>query len=318
MPHSEFRCMLAKDAGDLTKVKFPLWVQPKLDGIRASVVNGKLVTRTLKPVPNEAIRAALERPEFEGFDGELIVGSPTASDCYRRTCSFVMAADKVDEPWSYHVFDLWNEITPFRLRSQNLSARLARTATRIDLAAIRGVAVRVAEDVAELEQFEQAAIAAGYEGVIARDPSGLYKFGRSGKYGPLLKIKRFVDFEAEVVGTYEEMHNANEAQTNALGRTERSSAQSGLVGKGTLGGLALRALNGPAEGVTFRCGTGFDAAQRAALWPLRDELVGQVAKIKSFPIGVLAKPRHPVWLGWRSPEDFEERVLTDISGWVSR
>jgi DNA ligase-1 len=137
------------------------------------------------------------------------------------------------------------------------------------------------------------------EGVILRDPAGLYKFGRSGKTGPLLKVKRFIDFEAEVVGVYEEMHNANEAKTNELGRTERSTAKAGLVGKGTLGGLVLRALNGPAEGVEFRCGTGFDADARKVLWKHRERLTGKTAKIKSFPIGVKDKPRHPVWLGWR-------------------
>jgi DNA ligase-1 len=136
--------------------------------------------------------------------------------------------------------------------------------------------------------------------VILRDPAGLYKFGRSGKTGPLLKLKRFIDFEAEVIGVYEEMHNANVATKNELGRTSRSSAKAGKIGKGTLGGLILRAINGPAAGVEFRCGTGFDAAARAELWA--NPPIGKVAKVKSFPIGVKDKPRHPVWLGFRDME----------------
>lgn len=299
-----FKPMLAKD-GDLSKVKFPLIVQPKLDGIRASVVGGKLVTRTLKAVPNAAIRAVLERPEFEGLDGELIVGDPTADDCYRRTSSFVMSESKTGESWTFFAFDLWNEAGGFVDRFQTLDALVSQ----IDWTDIPVVTVPTHEcgDLAELEAREAIIVEAGYEGVIARVPDAPYKFGRSGKTGPLLKIKRFIDFEAEVIGVYEEQHNGNAAKTNALGRTERSSAAAGKVGKGTLGGLILRALNGPSEGIEFRCGTGFDAEDRRTLWSAssfeggteRSGLNGRVAKVKSFPIGVKDKPRHPVFLGWR-------------------
>lgn len=39
------------------------------------MLDGKLVSRTLKPIPNARFRALYERPELEGFDGELIAGS---------------------------------------------------------------------------------------------------------------------------------------------------------------------------------------------------------------------------------------------------
>jgi DNA ligase-1 len=316
---TDFKPMLAKD-GDLAKIGFPQIAQRKLDGIRAVVKDGVVLSRTLKPIPNAEIQVSLGRPEFEGFDGELIVGPITAPDCYRTTSSFVMAPNKTGEPWCFHVFDLWNSSASYALRYDRLRMLVRRMPqpgfqpNRIAL--VENVRV---DSLAELDAIEAAWLAEGQEGVILRDPAGLYKFGRSGKTGPLIKVKRFIDFEARVVGVYEEMHNANEAKTNELGRTARSSAQAGKVGKGTLGGLVLRAINGPAVGVEFRCGTGFDAATRRDLWayyhrndcdpqtgePLGDEethdppLVGSVAKIKSFPIGVKDKPRHPVFLGWR-------------------
>lgn len=311
---TSFKPMLAKDA-DLAKVRFPQMLQPKLDGIRASVVGGKLVTRTLKAVPNASIREALERPEFEGLDGELIVGDPRADDCYRRTTSFVMSESKTGEPWTYFVFDLHNRgAQPFRQRFADLEDFFGWRLPFVQI-----VATTVCPNSDALESMEALLIEQGYEGVILRNPDAAYKFGRSGKTGPLLKVKRFIDFEARVVGVYEEQHNANAAVTNALGRTERSSHAAGKIGKGTLGGLILVALNGPAEGIEFRCGTGFNAAQRADLWAaatasstLADRLYGRsarhsglngrVAKIKSFPIGVKDKPRHPVFLGWRDME----------------
>jgi DNA ligase-1 len=313
-----FKPMLAHSKSpDPATLRYPLLVQPKLDGIRASVVDGKLVSRTLKAIPNASIRAVLEQPLYEGLDGELIVGEPNADDCYRRTSSFVMAEAKTGEPWAFYVFDKWDEAGAFGERYEAAVTCVNGSTWGDD--PVFMVPTFAADSATELERMEAEILAQGYEGAILRDPHGAYKFGRSGKTGPLLKLKRYIDFEAVVIGVYEEQHNGNVAMTNALGRTERSTAKSGKTGKGTLGGLVLRAINGPAEGVEFRCGTGFDAEQRAALWaqaqggwspegevdpslPYRDALNGTVAKIKSFPIGVKDKPRHPVWLGWRDME----------------
>jgi DNA ligase-1 len=290
--------MLAKEPADISALPFPLLVQPKLDGIRAVVVDGKLLSRSLKPIPNAEIRAALEKPEYEGFDGEILVGDGTN---FQASTSFVMAPNKTGEPWSYNVFDLWNHPGTNDERHAAMKQRV------LDVPGDRVAYVTstIVNSLDELSEFEAACLATGFEGVIARQRNATYKFGRSTpKSGPLWKIKRFIDFEAEVVGVYEQMHNNNAAQTNALGRTERSTAKDGMVPAGALGGLELRALNGPAEGVEFRCGTGFDQAQRNLWWAGNGlPLVGKVAKIKSFPIGVKDAPRFPVWLGWRDERD---------------
>lgn len=291
--------MLAKDPKDIDKLSYPLLAQPKLDGIRAMVVDGKLVSRTLKPIPNLQIRAALERPEFEGFDGELIVGDGTD---FQASTSFVMSPNKTGANWSYNVFDLWNLKGVSNIERQNvLSKRLTDLAWTDS--AVFGVTTKLVNDKAELDEFEAACLAIGLEGVIARVPDAPYKFGRSSPLkGPLFKIKRFIDFEAEVIGVYEKMHNDNPAMTNLLGRTERSTAQAGKRGAGVLGGLELRAINGPHKGQEFRCGTGFDDLQRMRLWLIRSQLENMTAKIKSFPSGVKELPRFPVFLGWRDME----------------
>lgn len=305
--------MLALDAAKLRKsdedpagipaaLRFPAVAQEKLDGIRVTIHDGRALTRTLKDVPNREIQDTLGRLEFEGLDGEIIVGEPTDEDCYRKTASFVMAEDKVGEPWTFMVFDKLDHPGSFWARYREAQGTVHAATwdgTPMDMVNTRNVHTRD-----ELVQFEIDLLACGYEGVIIRDPSQPYKNGRAGKRDQtLVKLKRYIDFEAEVIGVYEEMHNGNEATTNALGRTERSSHQAGKTGKGTLGGLYLRALNGPCEGVEFKCGTGFDAAMRAVMWAGEGiHLIGQTAKIKSFPVGVKDKPRHPVFLGFRDME----------------
>jgi DNA ligase-1 len=151
-----------------------------------------------------------------------------------------------------------------------------------------------------LLQYEEECLELGYEGLILRDPRAPYKMGRSTvKEGYLLKLKRFMDAEATIVDCFEREHNGNEAKTDELGRTKRSSHKSGKTGRGDLGGFVLRT----SEGVQFSCGTGFSDAERAEYWANRDQVVGRIAKYKYFPVGVKDAPRHPVFLGWRDERD---------------
>ena len=288
-----FKPMLASPA-DLKNLKFPLMASPKLDGIRASVVDGKLLSRTLKPIPNREIYTALSRLHLAGLDGELIVGEPTDKDVYRNTTSGVMAHDKCPN-WYYYVFDDY-------LHWAEFEARLAYAVQRIK-ALDKGLYLRVrshehkfVEHAGDLLAYEAECVTAGYEGLILRDPRAPYKHGRStSKEGWMLKLKRFEDSEAEIIGIEEEMFNGNEALTNELGRTKRSTAKAGLVGKGTMGALIVRDLKTQVE---FNIGSGFTAADRAATWK-----PGELVKYKFFPVGVKDKPRHPVFLGRRDRID---------------
>jgi len=153
--------------------------------------------------------------------------------------------------------------------------------------------------------WEESYLAAGYEGVMLRHPDGPYKHGRStAKEAWLLKVKRFVDAEAKVIGYSEAQHNANEAKRNELGQLERSSHKAGKVGKQTLGALMVKDLK---TGVEFDIGTGFTESQRQLLWAQGDNLIGKVVKYKSQPTGVKDKPRFPVFLGFRDKVDMDSK-----------
>lgn len=278
-------------AADLAKIVYPVYASPKLDGIRCSIVDGKALSRTLKPIPNKHIHKLLSRDCFEGMDGELIVGSPTSKTCYTDSVSNVMAFDKVPD-FTYWVFDLHDQPTNFSVRWPVLMGRVVSNGSPF----VQLLPQLFIGNETELLLYEAAQVAAGYEGVILRSPHAPYKFGRSTvNEGYMLKVKRFEDSEAEIIGIEEEMHNANAAGTNELGRTQRSSAQAGKVGKGTMGALVVRDL---VSGVEFNIGTGFTAELRAAEWT-----VGALVKYKYFPVGVKDKPRHPVFLGLRNRID---------------
>lgn len=290
--------MKASEA-DLATLRYPVIASPKLDGLRGVVVDGQLRTNSLKAFPNAYAQKYLSRPEFEGMDGELIVGPANAPDVYRQSNSGLMRI--TGEPdFTFYAFDIWNmPEAPYKQRLDVLVERLVilrTTQHRVQLHSFWTI-----DNEAELLAYEDRLLNEGYEGVMLRDPASLYKFGRSStKQGIILKLKRFVDSEAEVIGFDEQMHNGNEAVKNELGRTKRSTAAEGLTAKGTLGALIVKDVK---TGVEFKIGTGINDADRQEIWDNRPAFLGTFRKYKSFPIGVKDAPRHPVDLGARSALD---------------
>lgn len=292
--------MLASAIEDTKALRYPVLVSPKYDGIRATMQNGRLLSRTLKPIPNALIQE-LYKDLPEGIDGELIVGNPTSKTVFQDTTSVVMSHNKPIEPFvNFYVFDRFSPHYPF-------NSRIQIAVNELNSSGATGwwvVAQSLVRNESELFYYEQKVLDQGYEGVMIRDPEGPYKQGRSSvKQGWLLKLKRFVDAEAEIIGYYEEMENQNEATTNALGRTERSTKKEGMVGKGTLGGFKVVGINGTFKDVEFEVGSGLTADQRAKYYRLPKTLMGKILKYKYFPIGTKDKPRLPIFLGFRDKAD---------------
>jgi DNA ligase-1 len=284
--------MLASPA-DLENLTFPKYISPKLDGVRAVVVDGVVLGRSLKPIRNQRVQDLFGRKEFNGLDGELIVGDPTAKDAFRTTSSVVNSVDKERDVF-FHVFDDFsNPEDPFRKRMELAFSKYRRHGN--GMLWVRQMEVGTVE---EMDHYERSYLEQGYEGAMLRDPLGRYKFNRStSREGILLKVKRFVDRDCIVVDFEELLRNGNEAKINELGLTERSSHKENKSGAGILGSLVVKDAD---TGIEFNIGTGFTQEDREKIWQERGTYKGKIAKYKSLPIGVMDKPRHPVFLGWRN------------------
>lgn len=293
-----FRPMLAAKPDSMDQIKFPVMASPKLDGIRCLVIGGRLMSRSLKEIPNNYIQEIFKGLP-DGLDGELILGDAW-DDPYRRTVSAVMSEDGEPKNIQYCVFDNFKLNLPFQKRYESLwCAKEILAYSRLTV-----VQHQIVDDLGALENIEQIAVAKGYEGLMVRSLGGPYKQGRSTvKEGYLLKIKRFLDGEAEIVGFEERMHNGNVATKNALDRTERSTHQANLVGRGDLGALVVRDIK---TGVEFNVGTGFNDTDRAAIWESRVASMGRVIKYRYFPTGAKDKPRFPTFEGFRDARDMSE------------
>lgn len=280
----------------LEHLRYPILVSPKLNGVRGYVRNGKVWSTANKLLPNVHLQETFCR--FEYLDGEFIVGDPSdTQNSLNRTTSVVMSDDKPIDGLKFYAFDhIADTDAPFsaRLVLMKLTIKEARSKLLVPIehATLTNEVALLGMEARYLEQ--------GYEGLITRDPNAPYKFGKStAKQAWMGKLKRFVDDEAEIIGFEEGQKNNNEKVISETGRSKRSSAKAGKVGKNTLGSLACRWKNGK----IFNIGTGFTDAEKDYIWANQSKYLGQLAKFKYFELGSGDVPILPVWLGLRDRRD---------------
>ncbi|MNJ07236.1 DNA ligase [compost metagenome] len=278
---------------DAEKQKFPCYGSPKIDGIRALGVHTTLLSRSLKLIPNSFTQERFNN--CHGRDGELVVGKPNHPNVMQATSSGVMS--RKGEPDVYfYIFDRWD------MGKVSYEDRLQQLFVGNPYVVILNQVLLHNQQ--ELDDFEAECIAAGYEGVMTRDPKGKYKNGRStANEGGLIKVKRYSHGEARITGFEELMYNENEEFYNELGNITRSSHQENLVPSGTLGAYWVehpyfdRPFKISAASMTH--------PQRKWAWDNRDATLGCITRFKWFNHGVKHVPRHGIWAGYRELADLD-------------
>jgi DNA ligase 1 len=279
--------------------------QPKIDGVRALISCDGIVGRSLKPFANKYV-AGLRFPALNAgyvLDGELFVGLQTDPDLCRRTTSALNS--KEGEPiLTFMVYDQYSPTTttkPYSERLADLVAGVEYLQAALDELNVHVIPSIPNVSLAGLQGMEAKWLAMGYEGVILRKQSAVYKHGRSTlKGGELLRIKRFSDAEGVCTGIVQAQENQNEVVENALGLTERSSHKENKVPKNMVGALLLRLPDG--SEVTVGPGA-MTHAERQWYWLNQHALLGKLVKYKYFAHGQKDKGRFPTFLSVRAAED---------------
>jgi ATP-dependent DNA ligase len=225
--------MLAKRYDDYIrkhKLDWPVYVQPKLDGMRClaylrpsthyTVDDVVIYTRKKKDYPhnefNDAIRAELlpilkkllgrhTKNESVYLDGELYNHYVKLQDInhYVRTEDLreTVAATKQIQYWIYDAFYPSEAKTPFESRAELLNEIAAEVD---DSKVINVTETKLAKTQAELDKFYAAYIKDDYEGMMIRNRAGVYATSSRGSTGlrsaDLLKKKEVFTDEYEVVG----------------------------------------------------------------------------------------------------------------------
>lgn len=308
--------MLAED-WDPLKQRYPVLIQPKIDGVRALNLFGTLTGRSLKKFGNRYVTALFSHSLLIGFDGEMAVGSNSAHPDLCRMTTSALSTITGEPVVTWHLFDYVTSETrhlPYAnrldlLRRQVDAVQLVRPDLHARLAIVPTYECR---SEAGLQCADEYWTGFGYEGTIIRAIEAPHKSGRSTvKEGGLLRVKAFATAEAEVVAVHEGQTNLNEATVNELGLTERSTHQENMVANGLVGTLTGKLLASiqlgdkvlpKGELVTISAGR-MTAEERKLYLQEPGRIVGKVATFQYFPRGVKDKLRFPTFQGLRMQED---------------
>ena len=309
------RPQLANDA-NLATLKYPVGVQVKIDGVRALNINGTLTGRSLDPFKGFGITEYWSKPEFKYLDGEMTLGpNPASPD---RLCSLTTGALGAFKGVTsmadvyLHCFDWLAEPNlPYFQRYEMLKAYVEK----LDHPRVKLVPLHIANNREELDALIARFFDEGYEGAIIRNLDAPAKEGRPSKVKQeLVRVKGWMDSEMLVTGFTEGQTNTNEAKTNTLGRTERSSAKDGMVPNGMVGSIhgtmigdCFHPITGEklfADGLPITIGTGtMTDAELLDYFKHPEKLVGHPAKFKHLAHGTKTLPRMGNYISHRLKED---------------
>ena len=189
-----------------SKIKFPCWVQPKLDGVRmiARKEDGVVTMWSRKgkviDIPDK-INAQLCEMLSDGqcTDGELYVHGWT----FQRIISAVKKKRDDTDLLEYHIYDCPHPTLKFEDRMPKNGIGSISFPEYCQNWTIIGENIKIVkthhvEDQLEFDTLEASELSRGYEGMMARNKNSLYKY-KNRSYD-LQKVKRFIDDEFEIIG----------------------------------------------------------------------------------------------------------------------
>ena len=280
----EFRIMKApSQIPDIVDIKYPCYIQPKLDGYRCVYKDGELRSS------NGNIFANVNLPDY--FKDLLNVGEWVLDgEIYlhgwklKQITSLVNSEkNPIPEGLKFVVYDCmpvdeWDKEssdTPYedRLKQlrQLLNDRVANYKRVLD------ISCDIVESAAEAVKLYRKYLTNGYEGVMIKDTSGLYRWKRvTLKSGGMLKLKPYKEVDLIVTGIYD-----------GEGKYE-----------GMAGGIICDYLNS-----SIRVGSGFSDSDRKKMAEKQNSYIGKTAEIKYFEETDEGKLRDPRFYRWRPDKD---------------
>jgi len=272
-----FKPMLAVDYNDYKdKVEYPVYVQPKLDGIRCIVRKDGMWSRNGKSIISaphifESIKHLFDEDPNLIIDGELYIHSN--QNDFNTICSLVKKTKPTEEDLvesarliEYWVYDVPSHDSSFDHRKVSIYKFHGIDKVKI-------VSTSRVNDEEQLKEQYGMFMSQGYEGLMIRIIKGKYENKRSKN---LLKYKEFHDSEYTILEVHE--------------------------GKGRLQGKVGQMLFKNEDGKEFHSTVNGTEEYLTELWEQKEQLVGQQATIKYFELTVDNVPRFPKVISIRNYE----------------
>lgn len=215
-----------------SSIEFPVFVQPKLDGVRClaiiSATEIKLLSRKGKfyKVPHiqnelKKLRGFLSTPTDQIIlDGEIYNHEMEFEDIV----SGVKATKAITMKLKYCVYDMAEYTIQFKHRLEALTALFIENINKDIIALVPTQSVNSMDTV---NKFHTACIKKGYEGAMVRLSSGLYEFGARSR--SLLKVKKFDETEYPLIKFTANGHRGIQ-DLKAVVKTEGGKAEVSMNG----------------------------------------------------------------------------------------
>ena len=269
-----FECMLAHDgANHESKITGKKLVEPKLDGVRVITVvdfesrTAQMYSRNGKELNNFPHIVAAFESNMDNFGRSYVFDGEVVSKSFQDLMTQVHRKDNVEASDArLMLFDILplsefkqgQSVMGQRRRTAFLKANFAKIFADsgcIEIVPQKEFDLDVFTDEIEFKDYNKAAVAAGYEGIMIKDPEGKWEGKRSVAW---LKQKPFIEVSLTVTQVEE-----------GTGRN---------VGK--LGALVCEGVD-DGKRIVVNVGSGFTDEQRAEFWEAKDSLIGQVVEVRA-------------------------------------
>lgn len=250
------------------KMEFPVFVQPKLNGMRMLFDGMEGWSRGNKQVIPEVIKHL--NFDTSGFilDGELMLpGNLLLQESMKAIKKY---RPELSSQLVYHVYDIVDTDLPYIKRYQLIQDICHNAPENIKI-----VNTVRADDETQVMHLHNLFVKDGFEGTMVRDPASFYEVGK--RSYSLLKLKDFIDAEYRIVDVFD--------------------------GDGSDVGLAIFELE-TASGARFNCRPEGSQDNRRELFKNRKKLIGKFLTVRYFELSKDGIPIFPVGVAIREWGEF--------------
>ena len=315
----KFKPMLAPNQMvDIQKLPYPLLASYKIDGVRGLITNGKILSRSLKLIPNKQIQekfkslTAIETDTY--IDGEFYnpnipfqaivscamtqdYNNPEAIKNWNKLCEkydINISREEAFQGIKLYIFDrvkLSNPDEPFNCRFRwvkNIYTLNYPKLTEI-------VKQKTVNTHVEAEEYYEEALKWGCDGLILRSSAGRYKYNRATlNEGLIFKLKPYITFDAKIIKIIQatKVDPTAEKKINELGRsvTSKKKGDRILINKACDFVVMHEGKN------ELKVSIAMTDKEKREVWENQQSYIGRYIEYKGLEVGAKDLPRHPVFL----------------------